>query len=191
MTAVAEEKRYSIKGQKGSHKLLNETPGMCEVENERGDTFWVPRAKITEIIPQPKPRSLGAAAAADFDTNEKPERQPVHAAYLTDPLISFLRERSAVIRIFYPAHDEAHLFEDASAEGIILPADIRPIAHGARGGTEEQRAWSGSVSFPDDTPENLLPEGTKREAKGLMNHRRGVALALLKAGFPLTSYARA
>jgi len=148
---------------------------MVQVENVRGDRFWVPRFKIVSE-PAPKSRSLGATA--------RWERE-VAASEISTALLELLHNYPPEIRVHYPPRVEEKVQQFMSEQGIILPADIRPIASGSHGGVF-QRDWSGAVHFSRTIPESMLPEGTK----DFICHRRGVAVILLKAGFPLTLYTK-
>jgi len=176
-TAVAEEKRVKIRGKKETFRILQEGPALTQVEDDDGHEFWVSNNKLTPVIPSPvRPRSLGAAA--------RWEREVV-ATEISDALLALLRSDPPEIRVHYPPRVEEKVQQFMSEQGIVLPADIRPIASGSHGGVF-QRDWSGAVHFSRTIPENMLPEGTK----DFVCHRRGVAVVLLKAGFPLTLYTK-
>jgi hypothetical protein len=105
--------------------------------------------------------------------------------------LEYLLEVKALvdIRVHYPKHAEPYVVELFSREGIELPADIRALDSGSRGGTTVQRTLAGELWFP--TPENtsLIPEPAKSLNGRTKISSLAVILSVLKAGFPVTKYA--
>ncbi len=86
-------------------------------------------------------------------------------------------------RVLWPAKKDRLVQETFQENGIVFPADARPLRN-------KQWDWSAEMRFPA-LPVNLVPEGTMADGEGWMrNSRRDVVLAVLKAGFPLTTYAK-
>jgi hypothetical protein len=108
--------------------------------------------------------------------------------YASDLPAGFLDALGAVrdqvtIRVHWPPNKDALVHMTFSENGLTLPEDARPL-------NNKQWDWSAEMRFPE-IPANLTPDGTKAEAPGwLHNSRRDVVLAVRKAGFPLTDYAK-
>lgn len=92
------------------------------------------------------------------------------------------------IRVHFPPHAEAQIQRDFSNAGVALPAEIQALEPGKRGGTTVQRTWAASVWFPA-VHDNFTPAGSKPTGEGdlMVNNHRDVVLALLKAGFEITT----
>ena len=86
------------------------------------------------------------------------------------------------IRVHWPEKKHSLVEATFSENGLILPCDARPIA-------SKMWDWAAEMWFPE-LQGNLTPEGTVREGDGMKNSRRDVVLAALRAGFPLTDYAK-
>jgi hypothetical protein len=95
----------------------------------------------------------------------------------------FAVQNQVTTRVLWPAKKDQQIQDTFSENGLILPIDARPLKN-------KQWDWSAEMRFPE-LPANLTPEGTVSDGDGWQrNSRRDVVLAVLKAGFPLTSYAK-
>lgn len=159
-------------------KVIERRPCLSQIEFKDGRISTVKNEELSEFV-----RTKKTYTPVD-----------VHPAELSSAFLQSLaavRERVR-IRVHYPKHAEGHLQETFSKAGVMLPDDIRPLNSGARGGQTTQYDWAAVVWFP--ILEGVqTPDGTKADtnAQGvLMNSRRDVVLAILKAGFLITDYTR-
>jgi hypothetical protein len=155
--------------------VLEQRPTLSQVEYSDGRVCWVKNERLTENLVTVRKGGV---------------YKPVQPSELSSVFLETLAEtRERVeIRVHYPKHAEGQAQETFSKAGVSLPEDIRPLDSGARGGQSVQRDWAAVVWFPE-TP--TAPEGSK-PVEGrpgiMMNSRRDVVLAILKAGFSITDY---
>jgi hypothetical protein len=148
-----------------------------------------------EIYVRPTPRPKPARKPKPT-RKPKPPRGPailsLHPEGLPVGFLEYLFEaKSQVeIRIHYPELAESFVSELFSREGIELPNDIRAIDSGSRGGVTVQRTLAGEMHFPTPLAKNILPGASVVTGNITKISRLAVILAVLKAGFQITQYAK-
>lgn len=126
-------------------------------------------------------------------------------AKLPELFVAYLNaHRSGVeIRIHYPAHSAEWVSRKFALENISLPVDIRPLQSGKRGGATVQRGLAGEMWFPEGNGAEAAlhalaidyPQvGYTRDQRGGVTKYHisnlNVVFGTLKAGFPITVYAK-
>lgn len=157
-------------------KVLEQRPTLTQIEYASGNICWV------------KNESLSKSPSTVKKTTVYNHVVPSALSSVFLETLEAVKEKIE-IRVHYPKHAEANTLDTFSKAGVALPTDIRPLNSGSRGGQTTQRDWAAVVWFPK-TP--FAPEGSKQDPNRLhmmMNSRRDVVLAIVKAGFPITDYA--
>jgi|SRR5271157_1665607 len=157
-------------------EVLNRRPCLSQIEFKDGRITTVKNEELSDFV----------------RTKKIYKPLDVKPAELSEVFLQSLVEvRNQVhIRVHYPKHAEAHIQETFSKAGVSLPEDIRALDSGARGGFTTQRDWAAVVWFPAIAGVQM-PNGTKKDLSNvdrLINSRRDIVLAILKAGFPITDY---
>ena len=154
-----------------------------------GKSGQVKKGALVETIEKIEGYTRGRAVASNSDSIFLFKDTDLEPAYIysTDLPAGFLDalngEREKVTtRVLWPNKKDRLVQETFQENGLTLPPDARPL-------NNKQWDWSAEMRFPV-LPENLVPEGTITKDGWMWNSRRDIVLAILKAGFPLTAYAK-